>query len=397
MITLFSSYDLGEYIRKQEQELSREIDAYDENSILNVPIEDLCDYFESKYRIGSIVLRKDKIYIKWNGEVETQKNDYGRKIKIKESGFIYAIPFEGQNHLFYCQASTSTSTPPDAAIEEQELSVTVCGRDPQKIKDEFENILSTIEKYVGFTNRDIAPFSQNLRKVIKEKIEGEKERILKHLGIVASLGYPIKKSTNAPATYSVPEVKRKILISKPVTTTIPFVPEPALDMENYEAVLKIISNMVVVMERSPHAFKDMDEESLRQHFLVQLNGQFEGGATGETFNYQGRTDIIIKVEGKNVFIAECVIWDGAKSLLDKISQLLGYTSWRDTKTAILIFNRNKDFSSVIAQIPEIVKSHTNYKRQLEYKCESGFRFILHHNQDKNRELTLTILAFDIPK
>lgn len=73
MITLFSSYDLGEYIRKREQELSREIDAYDENSILNVSIEDLCDYFESKYRIGSIVLRKDKIYIKWNGEVETQK------------------------------------------------------------------------------------------------------------------------------------------------------------------------------------------------------------------------------------------------------------------------------------------------------------------------------------
>ena len=33
------------------------------------------------------------------------------------------------------------------------------------------------------------------------------------------------------------------------------------------------------MERSPYAFKAMNEENLRQHFLVQLNGQFEGNAT----------------------------------------------------------------------------------------------------------------------
>jgi hypothetical protein len=31
---------------------------------------------------------------------------------------------------------------------------------------------------------------------------------------------------------------------------------------------------------------------------------------------------------------------------DTIAQLLGYVSWRDTKTAIVIFNRNKNFSRV---------------------------------------------------
>jgi hypothetical protein len=31
-----------------------------------------------------------------------------------------------------------------------------------------------------------------------------------------------------------------------------------------------------VMERSPSAFASMGEEDIRQHFLVQLNGQFEG-------------------------------------------------------------------------------------------------------------------------
>ena len=45
-----------------------------------------------------------------------------------------------------------------------------------------------------------------------------------------------------------------------------------------------------VMELSPHAFHDMEEEDLRSHFLVQLNGAFTGQATGETFNFQGKDE-----------------------------------------------------------------------------------------------------------
>ncbi len=59
-----------------------------------------------------------------------------------------------------------------------------------------------------------------------------------------------------------------------------------------------MSNMVHVIERSPEAFKGMREEDLRQHFLVQLNGQYAGQATGETFNFQGKTDILIRAEEK---------------------------------------------------------------------------------------------------
>ncbi len=96
--------------------------------------------------------------------------------------------------------------------------------------------------------------------------------------------------------------------------------------EEYEFILSTISNMVEVMERSPRAFENMEEENLRQHFLVQLNGQYEGNATGETFNYQGKTDIFLRVEDRNVFIAECAFWRGEKSLKDKIDQLLSYLS-----------------------------------------------------------------------
>ena len=112
-------------------------------------------------------------------------------------------------------------------------------------------------------------------------------------------------------------------------------PEPTLDLAEYEHILSVVSNMVVVMERSPRAFKDMGEEDLRQHFLVQLNGQYEGQATGETFNYEGKTDILIRTDG-NIFIAECKFWSGSAALNDALDQLLSYTSWRDTKTALVV-------------------------------------------------------------
>src|SRR5207302_8442880 len=110
-------------------------------------------------------------------------------------------------------------------------------------------------------------------------------------------------------------------------------------------------NMASVMERSPSAFASMDEEALRSHFLVQLNGHYEGQATGETFNYEGKTDILIRVNGKNIFIGECKYWDGPKKLLETLDQLASQTTWKDTKVAIIVFNRRKDFSAVLKSDP----------------------------------------------
>jgi hypothetical protein len=170
-----------------------------------------------------------------------------------------------------------------------------------------------------------------------------------------------------------------------------------LEQQHYEHILGVISSMVQVMERSPHAFANMGEEDLRTHILVQLNGHYEGNATGETFNYEGKTDILIRVDGRNIFIAECKIWKGANVFTNTIDQLLGYAAWRDTKTAIIMFNRNKDLSAVLSQIPTLASAHPNFKRQItDHKTETGFRFILHHRDDKNRELTLTVLVFDVP-
>ena len=62
----------------------------------------------------------------------------------------------------------------------------------------------------------------------------------------------------------------------PPATTAPYKREPVLSTDDYEHILSVMTNMVLVMERSPSAFTAMGEEALRSHFLVQLNGHYEG-------------------------------------------------------------------------------------------------------------------------
>jgi hypothetical protein len=92
-----------------------------------------------------------------------------------------------------------------------------------------------------------------------------------------------------------------------------FQPEPTIAEAEYQNILRIIENMSFVMERNPRVFSTAPEETIRDHYLVQLNGQYEGSATGETFNGHGHTDILVRDGSANLFIAECKIW----SLLQK--------------------------------------------------------------------------------
>jgi hypothetical protein len=179
-------------------------------------------------------------------------------------------------------------------------------------------------------------------------------------------------------------------------STIPPEPGPSWEIAQYDHALHIIQSMCVMMERSPSAYSNMEEEHIRDQLLVQLNGHFEGNATGETFNRRGRTDILLREKGLNVLIAECKFWRGPKGFRDAIDQLLGYVAWRDTKASMLVFSRDVVLTTVLSGIREIAESHPNYKRPVDWPRESGFRYIFHHPEDRNRELIFTVLAFLIP-
>jgi hypothetical protein len=299
--------------------------------------------------------------------------------------------------MFSVRPNTWSSTPPRAELTAEGLVLQIAGRElrPDQVKSEFDRQLKSIDQYLAWLRVDTDAFNTSIPRIARSQIEQRRKKILDDQNLVSNLGFNLKKRTEAPKTYAAPVSRKRIEPRMPLASTAPFKPEPALVEAEYANILDIMSNMALVMERSPSAFASIDEEDLRQHFLVQLNGQYEGQATGETFNYQGKTDILLRVDGRNIFIAECKYWRGAKSYVETIDQVLSYISWRDTKIAIIVFNRNKEFGNVLTQIRALTREHHGYKSGPVVEGETRFRYIFGQEADQSREVVLTVLAFDV--
>ena len=297
------------------------------------------------------------------------------------------------------QPTTYTMSPPRGEVRGSVLVLRIVGTDlnADGVRTEIDRTIGEIQSHLTTLRGNAAGLKAQLPTQARSAIESRRQKLLADRNLVGGLGFKMKERPGTQQTFVAPEVRKKIAPTLPPASSAPYKPEPTLSNADYEHILGVLQNMVEVMERSPTAFVTMDEESIRSHFLVQLNGHYEGQATGETFNYEGKTDILVRSEGRNIFIAECKFWSGPKMLIDTIDQLLGYTSWRDTKVAVVIFNRNKDFSRVLAAIAETAKTHANFKRELPGSTETVFRYCFAHKDDKNRELSLTLLAFDVPR
>jgi len=404
--------DLSDFLERRKYALKQEIEGYDTDYILGASEEDLCQYLISQYSLEPPVIHADRIYVYDKKEVDLDvSRDRGRDIRNRSRPFYLkgvqvtiAAPFDGNGQLFQYKPSTFTFNPPQGVIVEQEIHLiyAMVEHDAQKLKQEYEQELAEIKRYLESVRKDLESFIDSLEPLVRKVVAHRKKKLLDDQGLVESLGIPIKKRTDLPETYAVPTIRKKPKIAKPKATTKPFKHEPSLPEQEYESILGIVNNMALVMERSPQTFSKLQEEEIRDHFLMHLNGHYEGQATAETFNYTGKTDILIRIEDKNVFIAECKFWRGEKGLVETIDQLLRYTSWRDTKTAILLFSKNQDFTSMLEKIGPAVQSHDCCKREHKLKSarlinETTSSYIFHQPKDKNRELILTIMAFDIPK
>jgi hypothetical protein len=55
-------------------------------------------------------------------------------------------------------------------------------------------------------------------------------------------------------------------------------------------------------------------------------------------------------------------WKSPKQFHDGIDQLLGYTVWRDTKAALLLFIKKGEPTQVIAKADEVIRAHPCFRR-----------------------------------
>ena len=407
MERLFSDTHWENVEQTVRSQLEGEIDIWPENQLLNTSVDDLCQYFAEEYKIDIPVINKDEIFmdspletkVDVRGDIRYAVDDPSQPTLVPGVRITFIVPFTGDSRAFRYKPVFVSDYPPNAYISMSGRLVfefTDTDFQADTLRKEFDNQLDIIDDYLESLRESANMLNRQLHSLARKGVEARRTRLLSYRKLGASIGYPLRQREDSPRTYTAPEVRRVIPPSPPKASSEPYQPEPELDHENYEYVLGVLENMARVMECSPAAFSDMGEEVLRWHFLVQLNGHYEWQATGETFNYEGKTDILIRSEGKNIFIAECKYWDGPNTLTGAINQLLGYSSWRDTKVAVIVFNRNKNFTRVLDSIKATAKKHPNFKRELDQSSETSFPYIFFHRDDTNREMTLTIMAFDVP-
>lgn len=403
---LFLTYDWFSFKNSRINDVENEIVTWNENRLLNTSVEDLCKDLVEKCRIDVPVLDRGGIVVdQRETEVDVSRDpnrfipDPSQPFYILGTEIEITVPFTGDSVAFMIRPTVYSLSPPRGNVRDGILTFFITGVDLEadKVRSEINQKVDHIDSYLNNLRTSAEALNSELDSTAHQRINQRREKLLADQKLVSSLGFKLKQRNDSPKTYRAPEVRRKIKSALRPASSMPSELEPTLDEADYKHILEVIENMAQVMERSPSAFSAMPEETLRWHFLVQLNGHYEGQATGETFNYQGKTDILVRIEGKNIFIAECKYWAGPQKLIEAINQLLSYSSWRDTKVAVIVFNRNKEFTKVLETIKSTTKAHPNYKCEVDNQSETSFRFSFSHRDDTNRELTLTILAFDIPQ
>lgn len=140
----------------------------------------------------------------------------------------------------------------------------------------------------------------------------------------------------------------------------------------------------------------MGEEELRDHLLLILNGNYQGQAAGEVFNRSGKTDVLVRTGDRNVFIAECKVWDGAAKLTSAVDQLLSYLVWRDGKAALILFIRAKSPTEVIRRADEAISAHPQFLKRFS-PADPSIRidYLLRSTADPERSVRTALIPIAI--
>ena len=398
-IKLFYERKLSEWLLARFDQVKSQICRKEDDYILNVNEDDYIAHLVDICTVENLVLNtEDASVTQYEEEIQTE--DYGRPVSIKCNIIKYHIPYEGDPKLLGMMANRMIMWSIEVSVEEGCVCFGIMDRDgnADRINHESKDVMKNMQLQCGHVQTEVEKFNSRLKSRLRPLFDDRKNELLRHRNIVAKLDVPFKKRDNAPETFAIPapQKKQKIRFSEPKVHEAGFSPEPTLDESAYNEILKILHAHGKRFEKLPSMYKGKEEEDIRDAFLVFLEESFEGSATGETFNKTGKTDILLRYDGDNAFIAECKFWTGPKGLGDTITQLMGYLTWRDSKAAVMMFVNRKDFSAVLESAKKAVPEHPNFDSVVDEREDSWFNYRFHLNGDPNRKLYLAVLLFHFP-
>jgi hypothetical protein len=377
------------------------------NTVLATPEADLVELLYEKHKVEPVELHLARKYSPTGvaaTKIDISRGPFADPLEgygpthVDGTRYELAIPFDGEAVLFDLQPSQWSTMFPRGEIRGREVVLVYEGMNPanaETIKSDLDRQESLLRGYVDFSAQETRAYNERLRPGLVAAVRRQHEKILHDRQVEAALDYPVKRRGDPDPTLdiAVPRRRREI----PVMSRAPakgFAPEPAIKPEVFADIVSVIRSMGLAAERFPDTFGKMPEPVLREVLLVVLNNQF-GPSGGELFSRRGKTDVAISSGNGAVFIAECKFWSGEKGFDEAIEQLLGYLVWRDTKSALVLFVRQKNVSDVQEKAQQRLREHPRYKRQVADVASCPV-FILHHEGDRNMEIEVALIVVAIP-
>lgn len=398
-IDLFAEESITQENRERKRQAREEIQAEDADKILNTEKDDYVDYIVNQYQYGRATINVDDAQIDPN----SYANDADVTLIVPMTGNTDVLEYKPQTSRMKSYTARIESVPGEEHVTELHIDLPSPGGrrswTEDRIEKEVDNVIDYIETDWDRLQNDIENFDGELRRHAESKFEERRREAREAQEMFGSVDIPLRKRDDTPETWSIDPPERRATIQKPeAEAETAGQPAPTVPEDTYNDILEAVNDIGTGFERSPRLFQDYGEEDLRDFVRVFLEMNFESGtATGETFNKDGKTDILLRAsDGTNVFVAECAVWSGKEGFKDKIDQLFGYLTWRDSKAAVVLFVDRKNMESVRDQIEDGAEEHDAVNELVDQSDESWWQYQAQFPDNPDREADLAVLAFHIP-
>lgn len=396
---IFAEQPLSEFFEQRCQAVGREIQSEPQDRLLNVNEGDYAQYLVEKYHLEPVAFAFDAIRASSTEKLVAAEN-HPRLFQVRAGqsyprpAITFHVPFTGQPELLRRKPAACILWDYEVTVAASEIQFDVINwsNDREAVQRDKQRIIDSIIQQNASVTEEVTQFNSRLEDFVRQRLSSRKSKLLADLRVLGELGMPLQQEI--PQTFAVPIVPKKLVV-KPLAPATASPPDPTVDHKIYQDILSIIHTSGVAMERQPSTYANKHEEDLRDHFLTNLSHLYPS-STGETFNKKGCTDILVRHEGSNVFVAECKFWGGRKVFHATIDQLLSYLTWRDSKAALIYFVKNNQIGPVLQTIATNAREHPCFIRLESTRAESWMQFEFRLPSDPSRNVHLAVLAFHFP-
>ncbi|MFJ5785463.1 hypothetical protein [Streptomyces hydrogenans] len=168
------------------------------------------------------------------------------------------------------------------------------------------------------------------------------------------------------------------------------------DAQLYEEALRVLCHARNQMQRLPSTTRGKQEEEIRDVLLVALGAAFAGRCTAESLNGAGKTDLLLRIEDRNVLVGECKIWGGSAQFAGDIKQLFGYLTPHDRYAALPLFIRRVRPEPIVDKAARLLAEHPRCVSVATPDPANGlYRFVLRSSSATPWDVEVALIPFVI--